>query len=149
MNSTVAVIGFIISIILIYAGHVHNKPGKKVTPHRAEKVRAGTMRRVYDLMDSPEPHLFKAFLFTAPATIFLSIFLYSINDTFGGSLISVILLWLFFIPILFNIALNGIAKSLKSLCLSDKEMSALKEEIDTESGPGKFLGMQIISRTYR
>jgi hypothetical protein len=149
MDTTVALIGIALSAIVIYVGHLISSPGKKVTPHRAEKIRIGTMRQVYELLESPETHLLRAFLFTAPASIFLSIFLYSINDTFWGSMLSLVLLWILFFPILFNIALNGIAKNLKSFGLSDKEMSALKEEINADHGPFRFLGTQIISRTFR
>ncbi len=148
MDTTVATIGVIISLIVIYAGHVINSPGKKVTPHRAQRVRIDTMRRVYQLMESPETHLLRAFLFTAPALIFFSIFLYSVNDSFWLSMISITLLWILSFPVLFHIALNGIAKNLKSFGLSDKEMNALKEEIETDTGPGRFVGMQIISRTF-
>lgn len=149
MDTTVSAIGIIVSLVIIYVGHVISSPGKKVTPHRAERVRIGTMRRVYELLESPETHLLRAFMFTAPASIFLSIFLYSINDSFWGSFLSIILLWIFFFPILFNIAINGIAKNLKSFGLSDKEITALKEEIDSDNGPFRFLGTRIISRTFR
>jgi hypothetical protein len=148
MNSTVAIVGVLTSVLIIYIGYVLSKPSTKVKRHIGDKIRSGTMRRAYDTLESPGPHLVRAFLFTAPALVFLSILFLTIIETFVGSMFLIALLWIFLFLIIFNITLNGIAKNINSLGLSNKEMHALREEIKSDLGPGRYFGMKILARLH-
>jgi len=146
----VAIIGGVVSLLSIYVTHKLSKSDSNITSYEGDDFRENTLALAGEILDSLHIYFIKPILIIGlPAFFFIILISFLLRLTFIEHIFFYFPCTVVYLTIIFNIALNGIAKSLKSLGMSKKEILIIQQTMIYRGNFPRFFVMLIISKLLR